>query len=40
LYYAKTGQPDLARAEFEVLLALKPPKEEELRHWFTGLNVP
>jgi tetratricopeptide (TPR) repeat protein len=40
LYYAKTGEPDRARAEFEALLALKPPKEEELRRWFAGLRVP
>ena len=40
LYYAKTGDPARARAEFEVLLALKPPKEEELRRWFAGLHVP
>jgi hypothetical protein len=40
LCYAKTGAPDRARAEFEDLLALKPPKEEELRRWFASLRVP
>jgi hypothetical protein len=40
LYYAKTGAPDRARAEFEALLALKPPKEQELRRWFAGLRLP
>jgi tetratricopeptide (TPR) repeat protein len=40
LYYAKTGEAARARAEFEALLALKPPKEAELRRWFAGLRVP
>jgi tetratricopeptide (TPR) repeat protein len=40
LYYAKKGAPERARAEFEALLALKPPKEEELRRWFASLRVP
>jgi predicted CXXCH cytochrome family protein len=40
LYYAKTGEPARARAEFDALLALKPPKEEELRRWFADLKAP
>jgi tetratricopeptide (TPR) repeat protein len=39
-YYAKTGKPERARDEFEALMALKPPKEEALRRWFAGLNLP
>jgi hypothetical protein len=40
LYYAKTGRHDRARAEFESVLALKPPDEERLRSWFAGLELP
>jgi tetratricopeptide (TPR) repeat protein len=40
LYYARTGNPTRARAEFDALLALKPPKEDELRRWFATLKVP
>jgi tetratricopeptide (TPR) repeat protein len=39
-YYANTGDPARARAEFEALLALKPPRAAELRRWFAGLGVP
>jgi Flp pilus assembly protein TadD len=39
-YYARKGIFDRAKAEFEALLALKPPKEQELRRWFAGLRAP
>jgi hypothetical protein len=32
--YLQTGQKDLARAEFDTLLSLKPPDADQLRRWF------
>jgi hypothetical protein len=40
MYHAKHGEPKQARAEFDTLLALKPPNEEMLRRWFAGLGLP
>jgi hypothetical protein len=40
MYYAKQGRPKQARAEFDTLLALKPPGEEMLRRWFASLRLP
>jgi tetratricopeptide (TPR) repeat protein len=36
--YARTGQKDKARAEFETVLALNPPDPKQLRQWFGELN--
>jgi len=40
MYHAKHGEPKQARAEFDTLLALKPPNEETLRRWFASLGLP
>lgn len=40
MYHAKHGEPKQARAEFDTILALKPPNEEMLRRWFASLRLP
>jgi predicted CXXCH cytochrome family protein len=37
-YHMHRGDRDAARAEFERILALNPPRPEELRRWFDGLQ--